>query len=96
MSPPPLNLSGASTSRASNDVFTGSQETSHPFGKELAQVNEVAEEFGLLGATLLEEEKQLLSKGLMKFGVEDYLDEIQGFSGGVYEGRLGPMANPWI
>lgn len=64
--------------------------------KELAQVNEVAEEFGLVSANLVQEEQDLINRGLQKFTVEDYLDEIQGMYGGVYEDKLGPMAKPWI
>jgi len=45
---------------------------------------------------LLEEEREVLSKGFHKFAVEDYLDEIAGLYGGIFEDRLGPMANPWI
>ncbi len=44
----------------------------------------------------MEEEQDLISRGLRKFTVEDYLDEIQGLYGGVFENKLGPMANPWI
>lgn len=68
----------------------------HPFGKELAQVNEVAEEFGATARLLDEEEQEILSKGLRKFAVEDYLDEIAGLYGGIFEGKLGPMSKPWI
>ena len=64
--------------------------------KELAQVNEVAEEFGLVSTNLIKEEQDLISRGLRKFGVQEYLEEIQGLYGGVFEDRLGPMANPWI
>jgi hypothetical protein len=68
----------------------------HPFGKELAQVNEVAEEFGATARLLDEEEQEILSKGLHKFGVEDYLDEIAGLYGGIFDDKLGPMSKPWI
>lgn len=81
--------------RNSADMF-GPTDPDHPFGKELAQVNEVAEEFGLVSTKLIKEEQDLISRGLRKFGVEDYLEEIQGLYGGVFEDKLGPMANPWI
>jgi len=77
-------------------MFAGAAEPGHPFIKELAQVNEVAEEFGLVSANLVQEEQDLVSRGLQKFTVEDYLDEIQGMYGGVFEDKLGPMAKPWI
>jgi hypothetical protein len=81
--------------RGSDDTL-GPTDPNHPFVRELAQVNEVAEEFGLVSAKLLKEEQELINRGLRKFGVEDYLEEILGFSGGVYEGKIGPMANPWV
>lgn len=69
----------------------------HPFGKELAQVNELAEELGLRESVVDEEEKILMQKGLQKFGAADYLAEIQGLcGGGVFEDMLLPMGNAWI
>ena len=97
MSPPPTSLASPTHARQSSvEVFGATAEAAHPFGKELAQVNEVAEEFGLVTANLMKEEQDLVSRGLRKFTVEDYLDEIQGLYGGVFEDKLGPMANPWI
>jgi hypothetical protein len=53
---------------------------SHPFGNELAQVSELAEEYG--GQVRMdhidEEEQDLLRRGLYKFRAEDYMSEIQG------------------
>jgi len=95
MSPPPTSLASPTFARSSAEAF-GAAEPGHPFGKELAQVNEVAEEFGLVTGNFMEEEQDLISRGLRKFTVEDYLDEIQGLYGGVFEDKLGPMANPWI
>jgi len=53
----------------------------HPFGNELAQVTELAEEYGIQGEMKVidEEEQELLSKGLFKFGANDYVNEILGF-----------------
>jgi len=95
MSPPPSTLAGPTIVGNSTDIFSAT-DPSHPFVKELAQVNEVAEGFGLVSANLAQEEQDLISKGLRKFGVEDYLDEIQGLYGGVFEDKLGPMAKPWM
>ncbi|QSS71609.1 hypothetical protein I7I50_02520 [Histoplasma capsulatum G186AR] len=51
----------------------------HPFGKELEQVNEVAEEFAtVLNAVIVEEEQMLVEKGLYKFAVDEYIAEIEG------------------
>lgn len=78
------------------DIFSPNPNSDHPFGKELAKVNEVAAEFGATSAILDEEEQEILSKGLHKFSVDDYINEIVGLYGGVYDGKLGPMANPWM
>jgi len=96
MSPPPTSLASPAHARQSSAEILGAAEPGHPFRKELAQVNEVAEEFGFATVSLMEEEQDLISRGLRKFTVEDYLDEIQGLYGGVFENKLGPMANPWI
>lgn len=98
--PPPNSIHGLQA-RNSAAMFSANVEennaVSHPFGKELAQVNEVAEEFGIRESVVDEEEKILLEKGLMKFGAADYLAEIQDLcGGGVFEDMLLPMGNAWI
>ncbi|KAK4648805.1 uncharacterized protein QC761_113660 [Podospora bellae-mahoneyi] len=52
----------------------------HPFGQELAQVSEIAEEYGLKEQMNVVdvEEKEMVAKGLKKFNANDYLGEIQG------------------
>ncbi|KAK4099735.1 hypothetical protein N658DRAFT_429052 [Parathielavia hyrcaniae] len=61
----------------------------HPFGPELAQVSELAEEYGVkeqvttvgttdAGADDDAEEKELLARGLRKFSADEYLSEIRG------------------
>jgi hypothetical protein len=95
MSPPPSSLAGPAVVRSSADIFS-TTDPSHPFNKELTKVNEVAEEFGLVSTSLAKEEQDLIRRGLRKFGVEDYIEEIQGLYGGVFEDKLGPMANPWV
>jgi len=95
MSPPPTTLTKPAV-RSSLDMFGVANDPNHPFGKELAQVNEIAEEFGASTRLLDEEEQEIMSKGLYKFGVEDYLDEIAGLYGGVFEDQLGSIAKPWI
>jgi hypothetical protein len=90
-------MSNAAVVRNSADIFGGAAvDPDHPFGKELAQVNEVAEEFGGASALLDEEEQEMQVKGLMKFDADDYVNEILGFLGGVYGGRLTGLASPWI
>lgn len=95
MSPPPTSLEKL-TIRNSADIFNPTAEPGHPFGKELAKVNEVAEDFGATMAVMDEEEQEILSKGLHKFSVNDYINEIAGLYGGVFDGQLGMLANPWV
>lgn len=76
-----------------NVVSVGS---SHPFGKELEQVNEVAEEFGVRDDLFEEEEQLLKERGLLKFEVQDYISEIEGLFGGVFEDKLLSMSPAWI
>lgn len=96
LSPPPTTIAAKPAVRNSADMFNGTADFNHPFGRELAQVNEIAEEFGATARLLDEEEQEIMSKGLCKFGVEDYLDEIAGLYGGIFEDKLGSMAKPWI
>ncbi|KAI9813375.1 MAG: hypothetical protein M1832_006334 [Thelocarpon impressellum] len=71
--------------------------SAHPFGRELAQVNELAEEYGVSGGVADEEERLLAQKGLLKFGAADYLAEIQALcGGGVFEDMLLPSGAGWI
>lgn len=67
----------------------------HPFGKELEQVDEVAEEFGVRDTVLEEEEQFLRENGLFKFGVEEYLVEIEGLFWGVFQENMF-MNSSWI
>lgn len=73
----------------------------HPFGKELEQVDEVAEEFGVRNDIMEEEERYLYKHGFMKFGAQDYIAEIESFyggggGGGVFEDMMPPSAHAWI
>jgi len=78
-------------------MFSGKPDANHPFGAELAQVNELVEEFGAKDVTIWSEEEQfLMEHGLQKFGVEDYVLEIQGLFGGVFDDRAFPMSAGWI
>lgn len=98
---PPASSSAVATTRSSTDMFSAAPVTasSHPFGRELEQVNELAEEFGVVNSVLVEEEQILRRRGLRKFGVDDYLREIEGLleGGGVFEDRLmGGIGTGWI
>jgi hypothetical protein len=85
--------------RASIDMFSSTiQEEVHPFGKELEQLNEVAEEFGgvVRDAEYEADMAVIHEKGLGQFCAADYLQEIMPlFSNRFGTPRLpGPMA--WI
>lgn len=95
MSPPPNTLRSV---RSSQDFFkpVSTSNSSHPFSRELAQVNEVAEGFGGSRVVLDEEEQILLNKGLKKFSAEDYVSEIEGLYGSIFNDQLGPMSGAWL
>lgn len=95
MTPPPSTLIKPNGLRTSHEFFKTNSDLSHPFGKELEQVNEVAEDFGAR-MVLDEEEELLIRKGLKKYSVEDYLVEIGDLYGGVFDDQLGPLCGAWI
>jgi len=70
-------------------MFSANPETydPHPFGNELAQVTELAEEFSIQGdmQVLDEEEQELISRGLFKFGADDYMTEIESLLSYAFE-----------
>lgn len=73
---------------------------SHPFGQELAQVTELAEEFS--GKTTSKEEEEDLqyikSKSLNKFSAQDYLGEINSLLTSFFPevAHAKPSATMWI
>lgn len=87
--------------RTSLDMFQSTineEEESHPFGKELEQLNEVAEEFGgtVRDAEMDADLAAIRERGLATFCAADYLQEISPlFSDRFGYPRMpGPMA--WI
>ena len=79
------------------DAFLQKSDMNHPFGAELAQVNEVAEGFGARDAIIMDEEEQyLMANGFCKFGAEDYISEVQGLFGGINNNPFSPLAAVWI
>jgi hypothetical protein len=71
----------------------------HPFGNELAQVSELAEEYGIkeqLAANVVDlGEHEMLQKGLLKFSADEYLSEVRGlFASFMIPPR--PVAAAWI
>ena len=81
----------------SPNMFSSKPDAGHPFGAELAQVNEVAEGFGARDVLILDEEEQfLMENGLCKFGAQDYVDEIQSLFGGGYNNPFSPFSTVWL
>lgn len=84
--------------RTSFDMFKGTIEEGHPFGKELEQLNEVVEEFGgvVMDVEMEEDIASMSQKGLAKLRATDYLDEIQPLYSGLFESRYLSMPTAWI
>lgn len=70
----------------------------HPFGNELAQVTELAEEFSGGKMSFADEESALMAeKGLRRFAADDYMSEIQGlFIKAFGEIRKAAVTDMWI
>lgn len=100
--PPPTALFTSGSTQYQREPVSAT-ESLHPFGHELAQVTELAEEYASTAADktramLSKEERELIDSGLKKFSPEDYLVEIHGlfttFFGEVTHARSpGPQ---WI
>lgn len=72
---------------------------SHPFGQELAQVREIAEEYGVKERlhSVDEEQQHLEAHGLLKFSAEEYMAEIQGLFADMFTDNSRPApAALWI
>jgi len=85
--------------RSSTDIIKGSIDLSHPFGKELEQLNEVVEEFGgvIRDAAMEADMSKMKRMGLAKFCAADYMMEIQPlFSACFVEGSKLSATAGWI
>ncbi len=74
-------------------------EAQHPFGLELAQVSEIAEEYGIkehLASSIDMEEQEMRAKGLFKFSADEYLSEVRGLFAGFIISAPRPVAAAWI
>lgn len=72
-------------------------ESQHPFGPELAQVSELAEEFGVkeqVANVVDAEEEVMLAKGLLKFSADEYLSEVRGLFGAFFAAPPAPRHVP--
>ncbi|KAK3362884.1 hypothetical protein B0T25DRAFT_21579 [Lasiosphaeria hispida] len=98
--PPPFSMASPQSYSSQQQPqhqkdFSQSQ---HPFGPELAQVSEIAEEYGVKERVheVDAEDQEMATKGLMKFSAEDYLGEIHGLITSLF-GETKPMATAmWI
>ncbi|KAI2640661.1 hypothetical protein GGS26DRAFT_171769 [Hypomontagnella submonticulosa] len=88
MSPPPARPS----------LRRDYSESQHPFGNELAQVSELAEELGVKEKMQVidEEEQELISRGLCRFRPEDYLAEVQGLFSTFFKPEPAEIEQAWI
>ena len=72
----------------------------HPFGQELAQVTELAEEYSAGSSldTIDEEQQYLDSRGLVKLSAVDYLGAIQSLTASFFPELRNavPPAPLWI
>ena len=96
---PPNNIHdiAPTVNHAASDALAGKPDYQHPFGAELAQVNEVAKGFGAQNMMVMDEEEQyLMTHGLCKFGADDYIDEVQGLFGGIYNNPFSSFSHAWI
>jgi len=82
----------------SRDLHKKDYSESHPFGHELAQVSELAEEYGIKDKLnpMEQEEQELLQKGLKKFSAEDYLSEVRSLTSMFFAEAARPLAAVWI
>jgi len=75
---------------------------SHPFGQELAQVTEIAEEFGQKLGPIDEEEQELMNRGFCKLSADVYLRDIEALLSSFFNDRdatpvrLPVAATAWI
>jgi hypothetical protein len=75
----------------------------NPFGQELAQVSELAEEFSIAtkaeisaaSKAMLEEEQVLQARDLHKFSAEDYMSDIRELASRFF-GEIKPAGPVWI
>ena len=85
--------------RASVDMFNSTiKEETHPFGKELEQLNEVAEEFnGVVRDAEMEADLAVIrERNLAMFCAADYLAEIQPLFGARFGTIVQPAPMAWI
>jgi hypothetical protein len=70
----------------------------HPFGSELAQVSEIAEDYGVKDKFQIidDEEQELLGKGLCRFRAEDYLADVSDLFASFFKSETTQAQPVWI
>ena len=91
--------SSVEITRTSIDDVLASAEA-HPFHKEIQQLEKVAEEFGAVTTASTESEEEeiayMAAHGLARFGLADYISEIQPLFSGLYGERHLQFTAAWI
>lgn len=99
-----MNTIATPSARSSVDMFSQNVNSvapppaNHPFGKELEQLNEAAEEFGyaVRNAEADADFQIMQSKGLVRLCANDYLDEISSIYSTVFEEDQVYQPMVWI
>lgn len=94
--------SSVDMARTSIDDVLASAEA-HPFHKEIQQLEKVAEEFGAVATERTEDMESeedeiayMAARGLARFGLADYISEIQPLFLGLYGERNLQFQAAWI
>jgi hypothetical protein len=85
--------------RASADMFRATvAESHHPFGKELEQLDEIAEEFGgvVRDAAREADLRVMRTRGLKKFCAEDYMADLTGLFAHYFPAPAAARPVGWI
>lgn len=84
--------------RSSLDMFKVVEEEAHPFGRELEQLNEVAEEFGgvVRDAEMEADMCVMRERGLAFLCAADYLQEIKPLFNARFGLKHTPPPMAWI
>lgn len=87
-------------SQPTTPVLNNPTKEQHPFGQELAQVSELAEEYGVckqLNSIVEEEEQYLEANGLVKLSADDYLGAIHSLAASFFPERKHAAPAPlWV
>ncbi|TLD23186.1 hypothetical protein PspLS_07329 [Pyricularia sp. CBS 133598] len=100
--PPPVSLANQATPLSTPPMAPVSHRrepsaAAHPFGHELAQVSELAEEYSSRESHLVsqQEEREILRQGYKKLSPQDYLSDVQDLYTAFF-GEEKPSRPMWI